>query len=139
MRRRNIHQAALQLADVPGQERRPDDGLQEIEIQSAIMRLLRRHPAIAWAKRMNSGAGKLAYADGGKSRFIRFGFPGCPDIWAQLKDGGRLCCIEVKTATGTLTPEQAAFLALVNETGGVAFVARSVDDVITNLKRRVTT
>jgi len=137
MRRRNIHQAVLTLhPDVPGQERRPDDGLQEIEIQAAIMRLLARHPAVAWVRRMNSGAGKLAYDDGGKSRFIRFGFPGCPDIWCQLKDG-RLCVIECKTATGTLTPEQAAFLALVNESYGVAFVARSVDDVITNLKRRI--
>lgn len=36
--------------------------------------------------------------------------------------------IEVKSATGRPTPEQAAFLKAVREAGGVACVARSVED-----------
>ncbi len=36
--------------------------------------------------------------------------------------------IEVKSATGRVSPEQAAFLAMVQEMGGMAGVARVVDD-----------
>ncbi len=36
--------------------------------------------------------------------------------------------IEVKSATGRLTPEQAAFLAMVQQMGGLAGVARAVGD-----------
>lgn len=141
MRRRNIHQAALVLhTDIPGQERRPDDGAQEIEIQAAIMRLLKRHPKVAWAHRFNSGAGKLAYENGGKSRFMRFGFPGCSDIIGQLKPrpdeyAGALLAIEVKTASGRATDEQLAFLASVNDSGGCAGIARQVEDVLTLLDK----
>lgn len=48
---------------------------------------------------------------------------------------GRLLAIECKmpktgkTAAGLLRPEQAAFIDRVNRDGGLAFVARSVDDV----------
>lgn len=48
---------------------------------------------------------------------------------------GRLLAIECKmpktdkTAAGSLRPEQAAFIDRVNASGGLAFVARSVDDV----------
>jgi hypothetical protein len=38
------------------------------------------------------------------------------------------CAIEVKSATGRPTPEQTAFLALVREMGGLAGIARVVDD-----------
>lgn len=138
--RRNVHQSTFRLAtpDVPGQERQPADGLQEIEIQSACLRLLKHHPSVAWVKRMNTGAGRLAYEGGRQSRFIQFGFPGCPDLWGMLKDG-RLLCIEVKAATGTLRPEQAEFLALVNQHNGVAFVARDPEDIIHHLKKRTST
>lgn len=39
------------------------------------------------------------------SRFVRFGFKGCPDVLGQLKDG-RLLGVEVKTKTRKLRPEQ---------------------------------
>ena len=37
--------------------------------------------------------------------------------------------IEVKTPTGKLKPEQAQFLKAVRESGGIAIVARSADDL----------
>ncbi len=37
--------------------------------------------------------------------------------------------IEVKTARGRLTPEQENFLQQVRRAGGIAFVARSIEDV----------
>lgn len=46
---------------------------------------------------------------------------------AQL---GVLLAVEVKTATGRLSPEQRMFGALVERMGGVFIVARSVDDFV---------
>jgi len=64
--------------------------------------------------------------------------PGLPDITGVLKDG-RGFWIEVKTAKGRLSPHQERFIANINDAGGLAFVARSVDDVIEklDLKKRM--
>lgn len=53
---------------------------------------------------------------------------GVSDILGIMK-GGRLLAIEVKTPVGRLTPEQDKFLKLITAAGGLAFVARSLDDV----------
>jgi hypothetical protein len=64
--------------------------------------------------------------------------PGLPDITGCLKDG-RGFWIEVKTDKGRLSPHQERFIANINDAGGLAFVARSVDDVIEklDLKKRM--
>ena len=64
--------------------------------------------------------------------------PGLPDITGVLKDG-RGFWIEVKTDKGRLSPHQERFIANINDAGGLAFVARSVDDVIEklDLKKRM--
>lgn len=100
----------------------------EADIQSAIMRALRVHPAVVWHERMNSAAGHLLYPDGKKSRFIRFGFLGQPDILGQVR-GGKLLAIEVKRPSGKTSSEQKAFLLKAEANGAIAFVARSVADV----------
>ncbi|MBP8283312.1 MAG: VRR-NUC domain-containing protein [Chromatiaceae bacterium] len=99
----------------------------EHQIQAAILRYLAVSPRVAWAERMNTGAIKIP-APGGKDRFVRFGFPGCSDILGQLTDG-RLLAIEVKSHTGRASEAQAAFLDLVATHGGVAVLARSLDDL----------
>lgn len=58
--------------------------------------------------------------------------PGLPDITGVLKDG-RGFWIEVKTAKGRLSDHQERFIKNIHDAGGIAFVARSVDDVIDNL------
>lgn len=135
--RRNRGQHALRLdaPGVPGSEPRPGESVPEADVQRAVLALLKQHPAVAWAERINAAAGRLAYDDGKQSRFMRFAFKGCSDIVGMLRDG-RFLAVECKTLTGRLTPEQAAFLATVNHHNGVAFVARSVDDVIKHLERR---
>jgi hypothetical protein len=95
---------------------------------AAVLKRLRLHPAVAWVERLNSGAGQLAFADGTKSQWLRFSWRGAPDLIGQLKDG-RILCVEVKRPSGRLRPDQHAFLNTVRQQGGVAFVARSVDDV----------
>ena len=76
-----------------------------------VLKALRTHPAVAWAERMNTGAAKIG------NRFIRFGWPGCPDLLGQMRDG-------------RLRPEQALFLERIRCAGGVAFVARDLRDVL---------
>ncbi len=67
-----------------------------------VLKALRAHPAVAWCERMRSGAARIG------ARFVRFGWPGCPDVLGQLKDG-RLLGVEVKGPTGRLRPEQSVF------------------------------
>ena len=87
-----------------------------------VLKALRAHPAVAWCERQNTGAARVG------GRFVRFGWPGCPDVLGQLKDG-RLLGVEVKAQAGRLRPEQAVFLERIRAAGGVAFVARDLRDV----------
>lgn len=94
----------------------------ESTVLRTILAYLKHDPRVRWAARLNSGAMKEA------GRFLRFGFPGCPDIVGQLRDG-RALWIEAKSAQGRLSKAQAAFLALVASPHTVAGVARSLDDI----------
>jgi hypothetical protein len=58
--------------------------------------------------------------------------PGLPDITGVLKDG-RGFWIEVKTDMGVLSDKQKRFIENIKSAGGIAFVARNIEDVITNL------
>ena len=98
----------------------------EAAAQCEVLKALRASPLVAWAERQNSGAAKVG------NRFIRFGWPGCPDILGQLRDGRFLGC-EVKAAKGKLRPEQSLFLARINQAGGLGFVARNCRDVFNAL------
>ncbi len=91
-----------------------------------VLKALESHPSVAWCHRMNSGALRIG------KRFVRFGWPGCPDVLGQLKDG-RLLGVEVKAPKGKLRPEQAIFLERIRCAGGVAFMARDCLGVITAL------
>jgi len=100
----------------------------EADIQPNVLKALLLHPRVAWAARINTGAGKLIYPDGSLSRFMRFGFSGCADNIGQLVDGRFLAC-EVKRPGEAPTEDQQAFLDRVNRHGGKGFVARNVADV----------
>lgn len=104
----------------------------EAQVLHAVLRALELHPRVAKVWRMNTGAGNLQFK-GGTSQFIRFGFPGSPDIHGYMRDGRALYC-EVKRPSGELKPEQAQFIEQAQAAGCVAFVARSADDAISALK-----
>ena len=91
-----------------------------------VLLALNSHPAVAWCERVNSGAARVG------NRFVRFGWPGCPDVLGQLKDG-RLLGVEVKSGKGRLRPEQSIFMERIRCAGGVAFVARDCRDVAREL------
>lgn len=91
-----------------------------------VLKALRAHPLVAWAERQNSGAARIG------NRFVRFGWPGCPDILGMLRDG-RFLGVEVKAKAGRLRPEQSVFLERIRCAGGVAFVAHDLRDVMREL------
>lgn len=99
----------------------------EAGIQKAILRYLEFHSKVAWAHRMNTGAVKYT-ARNGRDRFIRYGFTGCSDIIGQLKDG-RFLAIECKAERGQASEAQDDFIALVNNNGGIAGIAKCIEDV----------
>ena len=103
----------------------------ESEILKAIMQLLRKHPKVAKVWRVNSGVAQYQY--GAKTSYVRFNTArGMSDIMGILKTG-RTLAVEVKTRTGKVHDHQQAFLDDINHGGGLAFVARSVDDVLKHL------
>lgn len=127
----------------------------ERHLRNAILSLLRAHGIAAWP----TGVGAFPASYQGKRRFVRMGTKGMSDIIgvvpvpimvpASPTDGalkqppgrdqngryilGRLLAVEVKSPTGKVRPEQTAFLAEVVRHGGIAFVARSVEEVSAKL------
>ncbi len=66
--------------------------------------------------------------------FRRFqGMAGVSDIVGVTK-GGRIICIEVKSATGRESEAQEVFLDKIVELGGIAIVAHSVEELEADLK-----
>lgn len=73
--------------------------------------------------RQNAGGAKLG------RQFVRFtSLDGVSDVLGVLPRGRFLAC-ELKSRRGTLRPSQEAFLARVEAAGGLAVVARSLDEV----------
>jgi len=97
-------------------------GRKEAAAPLEVLQALRVHPAVAWCVRMNSGAVRMG------GRFVRFGWPGRPDVLGELTDGRLMGC-EVKGPTGRLRPAQMVFLVRIRASGGVAFTARDCRDV----------
>ena len=118
MRARRKPAQGVPMLDLLGleqaQPRRPER--KEAAALVEVLQALRTHPAVAWCERMNFGAVRIG------GRFLRFGWPGCPDVQGQLKDG-RLLGVEVKGPAGKLRPEQAVFLDRARAAGGVASMA----------------
>ena len=97
----------------------------ETQLVRSILDGLKFRRIFAW--RANSGAVTAEYK--GKKRFIRFaGIEGLSDIIGILPDG-RFLAIECKVGKNKATELQLQFLSAVNQSGGVAFIARSWDDV----------
>ncbi len=94
-------------------------------VLNAVLEYLHVRRIFAW--RNNTGAA-VARAPNGRNRLIRYGKVGSADILGVLDDG-RFLAIECKAPGGRLTAPQADFIASVNARGGLAFVARSIEDV----------
>ena len=102
----------------------------ESDIVRSCLEYLRRCGWVCW--RSNTGAAAYTNA-AGKRRFVRYGEPGIADILGVLP-GGRMLCVECKSATGRLRPGQEAFLGRVRAAGGLALVVRSVTELAALLR-----
>ena len=123
--------------DGTGQRLRRSFTPRESSVQAAVLCYLRLDRRVAWVQRFNTGAHvteEIPLNGKAKRRFIRYAFPGCSDLLGQLRDG-RFLAVEVKTRTGRVSAAQRAFLATVERHGGVAILARSVEDVSRMLDR----
>ncbi len=95
----------------------------EQHTQRAILDYLRMRKIPCW-KISTAGIRK---PDGG---YIPSASVGMADIVGLLpRQDGRMLAIEVKAPKGYLTPAQKTFLAAVGSGGGLAFMARSVQEV----------
>ncbi len=124
-------EAARESKDPPPLKLTPTE-IPESMVLKTVLAALLRHPKVARAWRVNSGAGHLVYRNGGASQFIRFGFPGAPDLHGVMNDG-RALFVECKRAGGRLTDDQDKFLNDMRRVGAVAFMATSVEDVMREL------
>jgi len=91
--------------------------MRETDITKIILRELRSMGVFCW-KHWQGGFAKKGIAD----------ILGC-------LPRGRFLAIEVKTENGKLTEYQHRFIDDINRAGGLAFVARTVEDVIQELSK----
>jgi hypothetical protein len=110
-------------------------GREESARQRAILDYLRAKHIFVWRCNQVSPTGINAKGELYHRRFV--GLKGVSDILGILP-GGRILCIEVKSAKGRLSAEQNCFASEVLDLGGVWFVARSVEDVERGLNRFLT-
>lgn len=100
-------------------------GKPENNLQRACLEFLLLKGCKAW--RNNTGTRVSHYK--GKRAFVRYGAVGSGDIFAIVPKSGRFLSIECKVAGKYPSKAQRKWIEEVNETGGWAIVARTVDDV----------
>ena len=108
------------------ERRRQPNEPSEAQTLKAGLEYLERHPRVAACWRQN--AGSLIVGVRGHEHMVRFGPKGIADVIGYLK-GGRFLAVEFKAPHGKLMPHQREFLDAVNAAGGLAFMARSIDDI----------
>lgn len=102
----------------------------EKQVQDTILEWLNLQPrTFAW--RQNSGKFLIQHPSG-KKYMVVVGTKGMCDIIASWK--GRFLAIEVKSFIGKLSDEQRDFIEMINDRGGISFVAHSLDEVIKTLE-----
>lgn len=113
---------------------------QETKIQRAIMIALSEAGCLVF-RNETSGAwvGKVAHKTGQQvtldcAKMIKFGLAiGSSDLIGITPDG-RFLAVEVKTPKGRPTKEQLNFIEQVRNAGGIAGIARSVEDALDLLR-----
>lgn len=96
----------------------------ESQIKNQICQYLELIGVFFWIQSAGKIPGRI-----NRSRFIR---NGVSDILGVIY--GRMLAIEVKKPGGRASKEQMEFIANVNAEGGIAFLAYSLEDVISKLK-----
>ena len=97
----------------------------EGRVVKACLEYLHVRKIFAW--RNSTGAVHTRRANGSEG-FLRFGCVGSADIIGCLPDG-RFLAVECKAEKGKLSEAQRYFLADITKLGGVAVVAKSIEDI----------
>ncbi len=96
-------------------------------LKAQILEYLTLRGWLAWSN--NSGA--FPVEDGThQRRYVRFGKRGSADIFAVHPPDGRFVSIEVKVGRDDLRDDQRQWMQDVQAHGGMAVVARDLDDVV---------
>jgi penicillin-binding protein-related factor A (putative recombinase) len=106
--------------------------VKETWVRNAICSWLRLHKALVFIH------DSVGIYDPVRKTFLRnfnpYRIPGVSDLIGIWRS--KFLAIEVKSQTGRLKEHQARFLSLVNEHGGIAFMARGIEDVERELRLR---
>lgn len=94
--------------------------MKESELLSYAITLLKQS-GLVWWRVANQGT---SHAGIRKKSHIK----GFPDL-AGVFPNGRLWCIELKTPTGKLSPEQVEWITKLNMSGAMALVLRSKEEI----------
>ena len=121
----DLQAPAVRPARQPAQSPRGSNVPREVEVQRAVLAFLRRHPAVLFAGRLNSGSAQMQ--DGRPIMFHTLG-NGAPDILGCMRRGAAMLAIEVKRPGGKPRPEQLAWLQTVGDAGGCAGWVTCVQD-----------
>lgn len=98
-------------------------------LNNAVIEYFKTIGGMAWRNNTGAFAGQYRNKDGAtRQRFIRFGQKGSGDVLALYR--GVFFSIETKSERDRVRESQAEWMDEVSRHGGVAIVARSIDDVI---------
>lgn len=115
--------------------------MKESQLQSLILLALSEAGCKVWrCETAGVWVGRVIHRTGGSvtladARMIQAGLTkGGADIIGIAPDG-RFLAVEVKTETGRIRPEQEVFLQVARKAGGIAGIARSVEQALDLLKQ----
>lgn len=98
--------------------------MKESELLSYTIGCLKQSGLVWW--RVSNGA--VMHNIGGKMIMKKSAIKGFPDL-AGVLPSGKFFAIELKTATGKLSPEQTDWITRLNHSGAIAVVLRSKEQV----------
>lgn len=98
----------------------------EKHLQTLLLNYLRSKSIFCWTNQTTGIFDKTKgiYRKNKSRHFVK----GVSDILGVLPDG-KFLAIEVKSKTGRASVEQLRFINTINSQNGIAFIARSIDDI----------
>ncbi len=107
--------------------------MKETELVSFCLEYLRAKRIFHWRNNTGAFSGEHTRKRDGQTvkRFVRFGEPGSPDIYALVK--GRLVGVECKVGDNKQSPEQVEYQKKLQQNGGYYWLIYSPEELIGKL------
>lgn len=98
--------------------------------ESSLLKACMEYLTLKGGQVIRNNTGLLFIKDAsGKSRAIKTGSPGSPDLIAFMPQG-RVLCVECKSKKGRLTDSQKGFIEALRKNGHEVVVVRSLDELM---------